>query len=831
MKKLDFNKNWTYRHLVDDGIGGPVTLPHDAMIHEKRSAKAEGKGNVGWFEANDYQYDKTFEVPADYADKHVTLEFEAIHRNSEIYLNDQKLPSLPYGYINQYVEVDGLLNYGGENKLRVIAYNSDQPNSRWYSGAGLFRPAWMYVSEKNHIAIDGVKIKTEKLDKSQTKAKLNLRVKLAGDKAAIADAKNLKIQITDKSGMPVKVKVAEADYTGEEKNFTLVASDVLLWDVDSPNLYDVTVTYLADDGSLYDEVCEQFGIRVVSWDAKTGFMLNGERVILKGGCIHHDHGLLGAAAYPEAEERMIINLKKCGYNSIRIAHNPCAKALLDACDRHGMLICDEYADMWYIHKCRYDYATYMPEMWPTDLKRIVDKDFNHPSVIMYSTGNEVAETGEKRGIELTGQMTEFLHKEDGTRPVTVGVNIFFNFLYSIGFGVYSDEKSAKEAEAAKAEAAKAEQEMAEQEDEQEVEVTPAKKPVGSEFYNVLATKLGDNFMKFGATLYPCDLKTKGSYANLDVAGYNYGLFRYKHDVKKYPNRLILGSETFCKDAYAAYELSKKYPQIIGEYMWPCQEYLGEVGDSSDEFALYAINKPAGPVGAGMGRLNRIGIPGSEIDYVKVAYEVEKGPFLAVSPVNCERANINGWILTKARKSWSYRGLEGTEAEVEVYARAASVKLFLNGKEVGEKKYKKDCKVVFHFPYESGELTAVSYDAQGNEIGRDTLTTASEETLLRVQPESQVAETGKLLYLPIRYTDEAEILKVMEKHVVSIKVENADLLGMDNSCGTISGNFERDNMTTFFGELLAVVRPNGKGDVKVVATDGERTTEVVVPLKK
>ena len=239
---------------------------------------------------------------------------------------------------------------------------------------------------------------------------------------------------------------------------------------------------------------------------------------------------------PDAEERRVRLLKKWGYNAIRSAHNPCSRYLLEACDKYGMYMMDEYVDMWYIHKNKYDYASLMEKNYRGDLKSMVDKDYNHPCVIMYSTGNEVAETGQERGIKLTKDMTDYLHSLDDSRPVSCGVNIFFNFLFSMGMGIYSDEKAEKEAAAGK-----------------------KKKAVGSEFYNQLAGIFGDTSMKLGATLYPCDLRTRDAYANMDIAGYNYGILRYKGDLKKYPKRLILGSETFCKDAYKFYEHAKRNP--------------------------------------------------------------------------------------------------------------------------------------------------------------------------------------------------------------------------------------------------------------------------------
>ena len=213
------------------------------------------------------------------------------------------------------------------------------------------------------------------------------------------------------------------------------------------------------------------------------------------------------------------------------------------------------------------------DWWQQDLADMVAKDYNHPCVILYSTGNEVSETAQPRGIELTGRMTRWLHQLDDTRPVTCGVNIFFNLLSSLGFGVYSDEKADAQARTGK------------------------KKAVGSEFYNTLAGLLGDKAMKLGATLHGCDVKTRDAYANMDIAGYNYGILRYRHDLKKYPQRLILGTETFCNDAYRFWELARTEPRILGDFVWAGMDYLGEVGGGSWEYADYAPGLTAAPAGS------------------------------------------------------------------------------------------------------------------------------------------------------------------------------------------------------------------------------------------
>ena len=490
MKPTPLLTGWTCRHLGDTAPGKPVTLPHDAMLAEPRTALSAGGTNTGWYEGYDYEYQRTLTVPEnELADTHI-LEFEGVYHNAEVWLNGQKAAFRPYGYTNFYVDYAPYL-HSGENELRVIARNADQPNSRWYSGAGIYRPVQLWTARGAHIALNGVKICTLSLDP----AIVEVRVKTTAPGT-------VRLMVDDLPAMQ-----QESD---GEAVFTLTLDNARLWTPETPNLYTCRVNF-ADD-----EVTETFGVRKVEWGTD-GFLLNGKRYIIQGACIHHDNGLLGAVCDPDAVARKVRLLKANGYNAIRSAHNPCSKALLTECDRQGMLVMDEYIDHWYIHKTEHDYVDYFNDWWHQDLTDMVEKDYNHPCVVLYSTGNEVSETAQKRGIALTKEMTDFLHELDDSRPVTCGVNIFFNFLSSIGFGVYSDEKAKKEAE--RAENAK-----------QRGEKTAKKKAVGSQFFNNLAGLLGDEFMKRGATLHGCDVKTRDAFANMDIAGYNYGIYRYKHDL-------------------------------------------------------------------------------------------------------------------------------------------------------------------------------------------------------------------------------------------------------------------------------------------------------------
>lgn len=784
MKPTPLLTGWTCRHLGDTAPGKAVTLPHDAMLAEPRTAISAGGTNTGWYEGYDYEYQRTLTVPEnEVADTHI-LEFEGVYHNAEVWLNGQKAAFRPYGYTNFYVDCAPYL-HAGENELRVIARNADQPNSRWYSGAGIYRPVQLWKARGAHITLNGVKIRTLSLQP----AIVEVRVKTTAPGTVRLTVDDLPAMQQESDGEAV---------------FTLTLDNARLWTPETPNLYTCRVSF-ADD-----EVTETFGVRKVEWGTD-GFLLNGKRYIIQGACIHHDNGLLGAVCDPDAVARKVRLLKENGYNAIRSAHNPCSKALLTECDRQGMLVMDEYIDHWYIHKTEHDYVDYFNDWWRQDLTDMVEKDYNHPCVVLYSTGNEVSETAQKRGIALTKEMTDFLHGLDDSRPVTCGVNIFFNFLSSIGFGVYSDEKAKKEAERA--------------------EKAAKKKAVGSQFFNNLAGLLGDEFMKRGATLHGCDVKTRDAFANMDIAGYNYGIYRYKHDLKKYPQRLILGSETFCNDAYKFRELAKQEPRLVGDFVWAGMDYLGEVMVGSWEYADYAetFDGGLGWVSAGSGRIDLTGKPLGEALYTRVALEADNGPYIAVCPVNHtgDRHSPSAWKMTNAMPSWSWTGCEGRKANVEVYARAARVELVLNGHTVGSKTLKNDCLARFSIPYESGTLEAVSYDAADHEIGRYKLQSAGGATSLTLDAEEPAAQTGHLCYVRLRYTDENGITKPLMRGNIQVQVRGGTLVGLGSACPFNKHSYLDSETDTYYGEALAIVRMGDGDAMTIAASDGEYSAELTV----
>jgi len=326
-------------------------------------------------------------------------------------------------------------------------------------------------------------------------------------------------------------------------------------------------------------------------------------------------------------------------------------------------------------------------------------------------------------------------------------------------------------------------------------------------------------MKLGATLRGCDIKTRDAFANMDVAGYNYGIYRYKKDLKKYPDRIILGTETFCNDAYRFYEFAKDNKGLIGDFVWAGMDYLGEVGIGSWEYRDYApdFTGQVGWVSAGSGRVDLIGNELGEAKYTKVAFGIDKIHIAVVPADNAFKPHSpSAWKMTNAMDSWSWDNCDGQKTKVEVYARAYKIALYVNSKKVGEKKLKNDCKAIFKTTYYHGQIVAIAFDEQGNEIARTSLESAGKETQLSVIPEDKKVKVNELCYIRLRYTDLAGTKKPLARGDIKVSVHGGELLALGNACPYNDRGYNTDITDTYYGEALAIVKPAGTGKINITA---------------
>ncbi|MDR0884996.1 MAG: DUF4982 domain-containing protein [Clostridiales Family XIII bacterium] len=790
MEIICFNNQWTY-YKEGRETSQILDLPHDAMIEERRSSDNPGGGAVAFFQGGIYVYEKNFSVPISWQEKCITFEFEGIYKNSKVYINGQEAGGRPYGYIGFYVNADNFLKYGEENTIRVVADNAELPNSRWYSGSGIYRPVNLIIQNKTHIDIEGVKISTL----AYSPAKILVETASNGGEIAVAISYDGKIIAT-----------------GNSSSIELDIPNAKLWSDQAPNLYQCHVT-LTENDTIVDEVTVDFGIRLVKWCNK-GLYINGVETLLRGGCVHHDNGILGARSYAKSEARRVKIMKDAGYNAIRSSHNPASKAMIDACDRLGMYLIDETWDTWYGHKNKYDYANDFNDWYQADIKSLVDRDFNHPSVIMYSIGNEVSEPYQARGVALTKEITEYFHSLDQNRAVTGGINLMIINLASKGRGIYKEEN----VEAAANKDTKKDSKKKE-------------KANGSAFFNIMASMIGTGMNKM-ANSKAADRVTSPCLDALDIAGYNYASGRYKLEGKSHPERVLFGSETFPQDIAKNWAMVKRYPYLVGDFMWTAWDYLGEVGIggwsyNKEDGGAY---KPYPWLLADCGAIDILGNVGIEADFAATVWGLRDVPTIGVRPVNHpgEHYTKSIWRGTNAIKSWAWQGCEGNLAEIEVYVDADTVELLLDGKSCGKKKVKA-YKTMFKQKYTHGTLTAVAYDANGKETGRSILESADANLRLRVTPEDTTVPSGEIVYIDIDIVGENGVVESNADTKLRVTVSGGELLAFGSANPRSEESYNDGSYTTYYGHAQAVVKAadsatNPAGKITITVSGNKLETE-------
>jgi len=416
MEILNYDNDWKFR--LSNEAAQIVTLPHDWSIGQKRDPDVIDGHNTGYFPGGLGTYTKQFIADSKWADKKVFIEFEGVYMNSEVFLNGNLLGRHPYGYTGFIYDMSSYLIYGSENELIVTVDNNCQPNSRWYSGSGIYRHVWLRVANLVHVKPLGTYITTPVIEKDSAAVIIVSTVHNTSD----ADCHiKLNYSIFDLNDQLVCESESTIDiFQGgsREVESQFLIDTPKLWDINSPNLYKL-ISKLILGESVIDTSVTDFGIRSISVDSIKGFTLNGNLIKLKGGCIHHDNGIIGAASFDRAEERKVDLLKASGYNAVRCAHNPPAPAFLNACDRLGLLVIDESFDCWRIAKTRYDYHTVFEDWWQRDLISMLLRDRNHPSVIIWSIGNEIPEReGESDVYNTCSKLASLVRLIDDTRPVT-----------------------------------------------------------------------------------------------------------------------------------------------------------------------------------------------------------------------------------------------------------------------------------------------------------------------------------------------------------------------------------------------------------------------------
>ncbi len=410
MKYLDFCHDWYFgyaKNSYENRDYIPVTLPHDFSINLPIEKDCPTNRSGGYFPGGHGIYVKEFYIEAAEINKVYYILFEGIYQISEVWLNGNILGCHPYGYTSFYYKLNDYIKEG-KNELKVFADNTQLPNSRWYSGSGIYRPVWLVCGSELHIKPWNAAVKT--IDISKGIINVNAEIEPVNIQYKII------YNVIDSAGKTV------VNVVSDDSEIEITIPDVKLWSCENPYLYKLQIELLSDSG-IADVYETNFGIRSVEVDAENGLCLNGKSIKMKGGCVHHDNGIIGSASFNRSEERKVELLKKSGYNAVRCAHNPPAPSFLDACDKLGMLVIDEAFDCWKQPKNPYDYHLNFETWWQKDMESMVKRDRNHPSVIIWSIGNEVAEQYGTSGCYETARiLSDFIRSIDNTRPITQAIN-------------------------------------------------------------------------------------------------------------------------------------------------------------------------------------------------------------------------------------------------------------------------------------------------------------------------------------------------------------------------------------------------------------------------
>lgn len=796
MIRTSFNNGWYFGKgsgaalaAMFGGAGEdmPVTLPHDAAILEQRDAQdIMGSGNA-YFSKDNYHYTKKFSPDSKDKDKIFVLHFEGVYQNAFVYVNNSFVAKHPYGYGDFYVDITEYLRFDGENTISVTVKNGVS-SGRWYTGGGIYRDVFLLVGDRLSIDPQGVHLETAEADDEL--AVINTRTVL-NYKGIGARKIRLHTEIKDMDGQTVasdSIPVTVMEHDSVELKQKLYVSQPKLWSAENPSLYQYHIEIREDD-EIIDAVEGMFGIRTVQVDPIRGLRINGNTVKLRGGCIHHDNGIIGSAEFSHAQQVRISELKKAGYNAIRSAHYPISRQLLEVCDQIGMYVMDEFTDVWTTTKVDFDYGMNLTEWWEEDVANMVHKDYNHPCVIMYSIGNEIPEVGNCFDVRLGKQIADKIRSMDMTRPLVNCMNLMLavmDRLPEVMVAIGSEQKM----------------------DAGEI--------------NSLMSDMGSAMGKITGSDYVAAATEEAS-SHVDITGLNYAAVRYEIDGVKFPNRVIVGSETNPGDLDINWPLVEKLPYVIGDFSWTAWDYLGEAGIGLVTYGKQDIGgfyKPYPCKAAYCGDFNLIGDRRPTSYWREIIWGLRRQPYIAVQlPQHFgEEKNMTQWAMTDAVHSWTFKEYEGQPIHVEVYSVEEEVALYVNGVCVDRKVTGESKRGITYFDtvYTKGVIEAVAYTC-GQETGRDVLKTAGDNIFLKAESDMSVlpADGSDICYVDLRIEDADGVLDTEASMQVTVSLEGpGQIAGFGSGAPVSEENFFDHMAMPFEGRLRAAVRAQAAGMIRV-----------------
>ncbi|MGV3705417.1 MAG: glycoside hydrolase family 2 protein [Arcticibacter sp.] len=772
-RKQLFDRGWKFYLGVaeqaktfefDDRNWRSVNLPHDWSIEPIKdqvpgktigpfSKESPGGAATGQTLGGEGWYRKTFTINTADAGKRHELYFEGIYNQSEIWINGKKAGENMYGYSTFRFDITPYCNAPGEKNVIAIKVVNKGKNSRWYAGSGIYRHVYLIKTGRSYIDDWLSSVQTASIHEDKAKLSISTTViQGRNDKNLMLDA--VLMSPEGKVVAEERRPVSESARDTAAMAFNFMVASPKLWNVTSPFLYTLKLTLTNKDG-VQDIVNIPFGIRTIAFSVDKGFEINGQTLNLKGGCIHHDNGLLGAAAYDRAEERKIELLKANGFIAIR-SHNPMSESFMRACDRLGMLVINEAFDQWEKKKNPDDYHQYFKEWSAKDIRSLVLRDRNKPSVIMWSIGNEIYERLTDRGVEIAAYLRKEVLKYDTTRAITAGVN--------------------------------------------------------------------NQWDKERKNRVPID----DAFRSLDVAGYNYMWSYYERDHVRFPERVMVGTESVATEAAANWDKVEKLPYVIGDFIWTAMDYLGESGLGSSievdpsENVHFFQGWPW--YNAWCGDIDLLGIKKPQSYYRDIVWKqrnITMAVELPVKPGKIRKVSFWGW--PEESLEWNFPEYINKEVSVNVYSRAPKIKLYLNGKFLTEQKTDSIYKATFKIPYQPGTLKAVE---ETNGVAGDSilLVTPGQKRMLRLSADRKElsADGQSLSHVLIELVDQhgQVIMESGRKVNISITGKAGQIVASGNAAPNDMESFNSLQPKLFNGRAIVILRSGyekGKVSLKVRST--------------
>ncbi|MBT1174604.1 Ig-like domain-containing protein [Bifidobacterium sp. LC6] len=816
---IDFDADWRFfrgsptgaeKPAFDDSDWRQVTVPHDFGVEGRFSRNA--RATVGYLKVGEGWYRKTFLVPEDFAGKHITLDFDGVMNRSEIWLNGEKVGEHHYGYTAFSLDLTGKLKIGKENIITVRAVN-EEPSSRWYAGAGLYRDIVLTVTDPVHVARFGTQITTPTLEqdvKTNGPARVDVKTSIVNDSGE-RRAVTVRTTIRNADGAAVAETESEISIGPDNTGETIVeqrldVADPHLWSTSDPYQY-LAETVLLVNGAIVDTYETRFGLRWITLDPKHGLFLNGVNMRALGMCMHHDQGALGAATYRRAVTRQLEIMKEGGVNAIRTSHNPACKIQIEECSRLGLLVLEELTDMWTAPKNRNDYSNYFAHDYPEDLKSMILRDRNEPSVFMWGMGNEIA--WQESELPIAEDLTRLCHLYDPTRPNSVNdASYLSKGIDGIGNEIHKRMDTRGYSYIGKGKMLEVH------------EKNPNDVIVNSESANICSNR--------GYYVYPTEVsECPAVLPPIDANKYPFEPGRQPWDDTTYELSAynIRGKRGNYIDV--AFERLIHIPFNVGEFGWTGFDYIGEPAPyiSNSYWNKPEMSESDGTVLAPLrsyyGMVDTAGFPKDQWYLYKALWtDPQDAPMIHLLP------------------HWNWSVGEGVS--VWAYTNAVKAELFLNGRSLGVKEFdsfntdfhldpahadkpfqyryakenptRRKLSLDWEVPFEPGTLLAIAYDANGNEVARDTVSTPGSPAGIRLDADRHVIDgDGKdLAYITAAIVDDADIVVPRADNEVTFSVENGRLLGTDNGSQTNTEPLQSATHRAYSGLVLAIVASDGSG---------------------